>query len=56
MVKLGKDLYLSQVYFIVSSVSTVGYGDDVPEISNDSNDRILLIFTMNLGILFFCYL
>ena len=52
----AKNLYLGQAYLVVTTVSTVGYGDDVPDMSIRTTDRLLLVFTMNLGILFFCYL
>ena len=39
-------LYYSQFYLIVATMSTVGYGENLPNINNDSNDQRLFLFTI----------
>ena len=48
-------LYFKQFYFIVTTVSVVGYGDQIPG-ADGYQDTFLLTVTILLGILSFSYL
>ena len=46
------DLYLASLYFIITTLSTVGFGDIVPV--NDT-ERALCIVIMIVGVFFYSY-